>query len=340
MATQKKNSKLDELKNLEAQMQGNIEEQNIDDTPVLETEDTPVEVEEPVMETVEHVNTPTVVDGYRVLARYDMPHGGELYPVSWSFAYRCPTADEVANFSAINEQDQPAIIAAVQDLICKCVVIVDTNSQKQISSKEINDGDRLFFMLKLREFYLPQSPITYNTLCSFCKEKLEVNLTAASLGYYKITDKVMDSFDGRTFNIDMGLTSGPIIFRIPTFETSSRIFRYILNTYRKKSEHSQDSEAFNKRFLLVAPFLYETGTETIEALKAKFRSISRDGERLKAYVDLANNLKFDNKEVIRFTHESPECGSEEVAEIRFPGGWKRMFVGKNSYNGIFASDDE
>lgn len=276
--------------------------------------------------------TPSIIDGYKILPLVELPHNGRLYPHTWSFAYRCPTADEIANFSSVNENDQPSIINAIQELIRKCVVIIDTETQRQVSSLEINDGDRVFFLLKLREFYLGNQPISYNTMCMSCKEEIIVNLTAASLQYWPISDKIFESFDGRTFSLDMGLSSGNVVFRIPTFDISQRIFRYIMNTYKNRDNSNKESEVFKKEFLLVAPFLYETGKESIGALKNKFRQISRDGERLKAYVDLANNLKFDNKETFIYTHD---CGSEEVAEIRFPGGWKKLFIGKNSYNGLF-----
>lgn len=333
---QEKDSKLRELAELEKEQSKNAE---IDKTLNSEFHDEKIKKlssssnlkEEKMIEDEENSIQPSIIDGYKLIPNNELPHNGRLYPVSWSFAYRCPTSEEIANFSSVNENDQLSIINAIQELIRKCVVIVDTDSQKQISSLEINDGDRVYFLLKLREFYLPNDPISYNTMCLSCKEQITVNLNSASLQFYHISEKIFNSFDGRTFNLDMGLTSGPIVFRIPTFNTSQRIFRYITNTYKNK-ENTKESEVFNKKFLLVAPFLYENGNESVEALKNKFRQISRDGERLKAYVDLANNLRFDNKETFVYTHD---CGSEEVAEIRFPGGWKKMFVGSSTYNGLF-----
>lgn len=336
--TQEKENKLRELQNLEQQEKTNevndvlnSEEHSEKIRKRSSTSKTNKDDMPQVLEEKDNVNQTSIIDGYKILPIVELPHNGKLYPSSWSFAYRCPTSEEIANFSSVNENDQLSIINAIQELIRKCVVIIDTDTQHQISTLELNDGDRVYFLLKLREFYLPNDPISYNTMCLSCKEKITVNLNAASLQFYHISDKIFDSFDGRTFTLDMGISSGPIVFRIPTFDTSQRIFRYITNTYKNK-ENTKESEVFNKKFLLVAPFLYESGKETIEALKNKFRQISRDGERLKAYVDLANNLRFDNKETFVYTHD---CGSEEVAEVRFPGGWKKLFVGSTSYNGIF-----
>ena len=104
----------------------------------------------PKLETkVSNDEKPNLLDGYIPLDRNDLPNYGDLYPSSWNFAYRCPVAKEVANFSTISEDDQPGILIAVEDLIKKCVVIFDTESEKQISSGEINDVHRLYFLLNL-----------------------------------------------------------------------------------------------------------------------------------------------------------------------------------------------
>lgn len=329
MFEKSKQDKLDELQALESQAKGNLEPDSINDQKIEDAESQYVHDGEPEKS---EESRPSIIDGYKILQRNLLPFAGAFYPSTWEFAYRCPLSNEVANFSTINEKDQPAIMSAIEDLISKCVVIIDSQTGHQISARSINDGDRMFFFLLLRDFYLPGSPITYTTMCMFCKSPVDVAITAGSLRYKMPTQKMIDSFDGRKFTLDMGLNE-PIIFLIPTLEISSRIFRYIAKVYKNDgSDNSKDSEAFNKQFLLIAPFLYEKGNETVEQLKNKFRKIKADGERLNAYVTLANLLKLDNLDVISYQHD---CGSEEEAAIRFPDGWKKMFVGKGGYNGLF-----
>lgn len=317
------NIKLSELDMLESlAKQETSTQHDVEDT----MQESAVEEEENVVE------MPSIIDGYKILNRDTIPFQGKFYPKSWSFAYRCPVSVEVANFSTINEKDQPAIMSAIEDLICKCVVIIDTETGKQISSRQINDGDRMFFFLLLRDFYLPGFPISYTTMCMFCKSPVEVAITAESLRYKMPSQKIMDSFDGRKFSLDMGLKQN-ISFLMPTLEISSKIFRYITKVYKNESsDNSKETEAFNKQFLLIAPFLYESGREPIEALKNKFRNIKSNGEMLNAYVTIANLLKLDNLETIAYQHD---CGSEEEAAIRFPDGWKKMFISKGAYNGMF-----
>ena len=227
---------------------------------------------------------------------------------------------------------------AIEDLIRKCFVIVDSNNGNRVSSGELIDGQRMFFLLLLREYYLPGKFISYNTMCVSCKEPVEVHLTAKSLRYKDITDKFLESYDGRNADVNISTKEGMvnIKFVVPTLNTASRVFRYMINTYKKAQGNDgvkKDKEVFDKQFLLIVNFLYETGHETIEQLKHKFNNIKKDGKLLEAYVILANNFKMDNYETIYFTHD---CGSEEEAQIKFPGGWKGMFIDESSVEELFG----
>lgn len=314
----------DNLRNLEER----LEHEGLLNTDVNETE----KVEE--RQTLGDYKLPTAVDGYRILNNSDLPFGGMLYPENWRFGYRCPTSMEVANFSTINEDDQPAIISATEDLIKKCFVIVDSNKQQEVSTTQINDGDRLFFFLKLREFYLHDKPIQYIVMNQTHNEPVTVSFLAELLQFPELNDKLLACFDGRTFTIPVENQEEPIKFLIPTFEISSRIFRYMLKSYKevqKDSDKIKNVDSFDKQFLLVAPYLYINGNETVEALKAKFKIIQKNDILLNAYITIINRLKLNNLEKIEYTYKE----STEEALIKFPGGWKNMFIDKRALGGIF-----
>lgn len=277
---------------------------------------------------------PSSIDGYRYIPNEELPFGGKLYVESWRFAYRCPTSLEVANFSTISEEDHQAIIASVEDLIKKCYIIVDSETNKQISTSEINDGERLFFFLKLREYYLFDKPITYIAMNQTYQEPVTVSLVASLLAFPELNEKLLACFDGRMFTIPVEDIEEPIKFLIPTLETSSRIFRYVIKSYKdvqKEDSKIKNTDAFDKQFLLVAPYLYEIGTENIESLKNKFKTIRKNDKLLSAYITIINKLKLNNFDKIVYTYKE----SEEEALIKFPGGWKQMFIDKGALGGIF-----
>lgn len=276
-----------------------------------------------------------IIDGYRTLERHEMPFGGVFYPSSWEFAYRCPTTKEVANFSTIADGDNSKIITTITDLIKKCFIIVDRTKQQEVPSAQINDGERLFFFLKLREFYMYDKPIEYITMSQNFDEPVTVKFVADSLQFKTPSNKLLECFDGRTFSIPVPNLSEPIKFLIPTLETGSRIFRYVLKSYteaqKDTSDNMKNSEAFNKDFLFLAPYLYVTGEENIESLKLKYKQIEKNDDQFKAYIQIINSLNITNAEQIKYMYKE----SEEEALMKFPGGWKHIFIDKNAFSGLF-----
>lgn len=318
----KETEKLDAL----AQLEGAASSENTQVDPV------PAPVVESTPATEKPVNT---LDGYQRIAREQLPQFGELYPESWEFAYRCPTAKEIANFSTINEQDQPGIIVAVEDLIRKCIVIYNTETESVVDTGEILDGHRTFFLLLLRDYYLPSNPVQYRAVCQTCHESYDTTLNYNKLDYSELREKLLAAYDGRKFKLNLNDTE--IEFRVPTLETTGRIFKYIIRILRNNQNTDKNKESdnvvYDKQFLFIAPYLFVTGKETIRDITFKYKAIQRNNQLLQAYLTVINNLKLDNEET--FEDTCPHCGAIEESAIRFPGGFKKLFIGTKDASGYF-----
>lgn len=275
-----------------------------------------------------------IVDGLKILDRSELPFGGVFYPESWKFAYRCPTTKEVANFSTIQENDQARIISATEDLVKSCFTIIDTDKQKEVSTNEINDGERLFFFLKLREYFLHDKPIEYVVMSAEKQEPVTVRFLASSLIYPTPKTKLLECFDGRMFTIPMPNSNEEIKFLIPTLGRSNRLFNFMMKKYKEANKEDSDgkaeADAFDKQFLYFAPFLFETGNEKIAELKAKYKKIISNEPLMKAYLSIINKMKLTNKESLIIDEES-----EEETPIKFPGGWKSIFDDKSTFEDLF-----
>lgn len=319
MAEEDKN--LENLKRLEAEKSKQFnEEENIDE----------------VIETTDEKTETSIVDGYKKLNRSEMPFGGKLYPEFWDFHYRCPSTKEVANFSTIDEEDKPGIVKAVTSLISKCFVIIDTDKQREVSSKELNDGERLFYFLKLREFYLNETPIQYNVVNEDVDDGVvKVNFFAASLVFPELKEGLMSKFNGRTFEFEYpGCDDDRIKFLIPTLKTSERILNYVQNLHRKVNDRSKDSVKvgdFDKQLLLFAPFLYETGKESVKSLRTKFIELQKNDAKYRTLNTIITKMNLSNLEYIKYTID----GNEEDCLMKFPGGWKGMFVNNDEFADVF-----
>jgi hypothetical protein len=280
-------------------------------------------------------------DLYKKIDKSDLPFNGMLYPESWQIAHRVPTPDEIAEFSTVNEDDQAGIVNAISELVRKCYIIYDVENKKQISSGELNDGEKMFFFLRLRESYLEDNaPIKYSVINQTYNETVEISFTSASLEYPELTEKLLQSFDGRKFSIKMPRIETPIQFYIPTVNLSQKIFKYILATYKeidnaqngKKSKNSGDKTSIDKKFLLILPYLFETGEENIQSLKQKYLGIKNNPELYKAYITIANSLNLTNYEKITYIYKE----SEEEALIKFPMGWRKIFDDTESLSELFG----
>lgn len=280
---------------------------------------------------------PNLVDGWRVINNDDLPNHGVLYPSSWRFAYRCPTAKEVINFSTVDDRDTPAIMAAIEDLVRKCVKIWDLDTEQEVSSTEINDGHKLYFILKLREFYIPNNYIQLSSICEICHEEYNVELKPESIIYPELSETLIEAYDGRIFSLYMGDSDEPIRFRIPTIGTTSRLFKYMVRVYNdrntKDKEKKDNKLMFDKSFLKIAPFLFITGREPVVEIIAKFKKIKDNEKLLESYVSIIDNIQLDNASEIYSV--CPKCDGEGTVEIAFPGGWKKIFAKDLDTKGYF-----
>ncbi len=285
--------------------------------------------------------TANILDGYKPIMNEELPQQGKFYPESWNFAYRCPESLEVANFSTIQDNDQTGMIQAVEDLIRKCVIVYDSDKDKLVSTGEILDGHRQFFLLKIREFYLIKNKIEYTAMCSFCHEAMNINLVATKLLYKDFSQELYNVFDGRNFlfpveNNSEGEEREPINFRVPTLNTSSKILKYMMKTYKDNSSDRDNKEEkiiYDKKFLLLAPYLFVDGNENVKGIIEKYKRLKKDSLLLQEYIEIINKLKLDQYDYIE--NKCEHCESVEEAPVRFPGGWKNLFIGKTKISELF-----
>lgn len=290
----------------------------------------------------EESDRPNTVDGWKTIDHDNMPNRGVYYPSSWNFAYRCPKAKEVVNFSAINENDIAAVYAATEDLIRKCVKIWDNDSNKEIAPSEINDNDRFFFMLKLREFYVSSTDaaIKMTHICPTCSKEYEEPLYADSLKWKMPNDTLLEAYDGRIFTLEMG--DRTIKFRIPTISTTGRIFRQIVQLVRdqQNGRKTNDSVKHSKYvtdqvFLKISPFLFVNGRESFNDIINKYKSLEKDDELLEIYSNVIDSIELANYTYI--DGKCPYCEAEDAVDITFPG-YRTFFKKSIDKRGYFTND--
>lgn len=325
---QERQAKLEALKQMEggnAPISDDYNDKEVDSDPIPSAPTMGIKYSEE--------NRPNKIDGNFIIEREQLPHHGLYYPESWNFAYRCPKSEEVAIFSTFDPRDQVGIMVAVADLIRKCVVIYDDENDMTIPTGEICDAHQPFFMLKIREAYLSNNPILIDVICQNDLENFQAPFTADKFKYKIPNEKLLSIYDGRVFHFKFNNISEPIAIRIPTLSTSSKIYKYLTKVYRSAQSTSSKDKAlekynkifYDKLFLLFAPYLFVTGSETISDIVNKFKELKKPENELifKCYLEIINSFKLDNYPT--FDVECPKCGGLDEAEIRFPE-WRYMFI--------------
>ena len=108
----------------------------------------------------------------------------------------------------------------------------------------------------------------------------------------------------------------------------------MVNKYREANDHKKEKlnkDEFDRKFLLLLPFLYEEGNEKIESLHLKYKSIQKNENLLKAYLTIATKMIHTNEEYLLINYQ----GEEEKTDIKFPGGWKNIFIDNKSFEDLF-----
>ena len=93
--------------------------------------------------------------GWHEIPRDQLPYGG-LYPSTWTFRHRAALGKEVAFFSTINPEDPFSVLEGMNLIITTCVEIVDQKDGHKVNTDMINEMDRLFFVLKVRDLTMPE----------------------------------------------------------------------------------------------------------------------------------------------------------------------------------------
>jgi hypothetical protein len=320
-----------------------VQPKSIGESPSQEVEDLEIKEEQPKKPSFTLSGTlsnePPTNGYYKINSAY-LPQGGILYPESWEFAYRCPTASEVSNFSTVQENDQAGIVQVIEDLIKKCVIIYDSSEDKQISANEILDGHRTFFLLLLRNIYLPGQPLKYGAVCNYCHDSFDAILAADKLKYFEINEELLKYYDGRIFRIPLDGIDQTIDFYVPTLGITSKVFKHIVKTYKTNQSdknRTEDKTIYDKQYLLFAPFLFDNPTQNMNDIRSKYNKIIKNPLLLQAYLDLATGLKFHNDDEVE--NECDKCGSTEETPIRFPGGIQKLFIGKSALSKYFGQNN-
>lgn len=280
-------------------------------------------------DTSEHESAGSMIrTGWIQLDMEEFGERAQFYPSDWTFYIKPATVSDIKNYSSIDEERPDQVIEIFNEMI-KNNVKITSKSEGNISPLKINSWDRLFILLKIREYTFTTGELSFEALCDVCDEKLTYKLTSDSLSYdipdQEIIDKYWDretrtwTIDPREFNI-----SGPVTkFHTPTLEVDTAIFN-------KTLEKGMQKKKINESLLKFLPWMVKHVSLRDDKLNERFIEeatvtyTSWGMEMFGLMDEFISNITVTQKNELRTICQN--CGEEVISPIQFPNGLRGIFA--------------
>lgn len=253
----------------------------------------------------------------------------KFYPEDWVFYVRPATVEAVRNWSMLDETNGNSIDDVFNEILKYCLSIKTKTGAK--SWQEINNWDRLFFILMIREYTFAkgENNIEFFEDCYECDESVRFTVESQALMYELPDESVFEYYDSenRQWYIDpihFGVNSQePITLYLPTLEKDANIKAWLISEYQENEKKKIDPV-----FIKFLPWLLPKVSKDLNAAKMQIRKAemtfkSWDTEMFSFMNDVHKNIAVIPQQNISAI--CPNCGEEVVVKLRFPNGVGSIF---------------
>jgi rRNA maturation protein Nop10 len=270
-----------------------------------------------------------IADGWIPVDRREMGIRSQFYPENWEFYIRPATVQAIKNWIGIDEKNALQMNNTFDEIIKLCVRIKVGDSS--MSWSHINTWDRLWFILKVREYTFASNKktVTFEDSCEECGEEITFELLAKNLHYeFPDPDIVEKHWDPETleWHIDpaeYGVNGErEITLWVPTLAKQQAIIDWAQRQYQRKKKLD---ETFVSTFL---PWMIEKASRDEVQFDRQVQKIERAykdwGVPMYSLMnDIIRNITINPKETLK--QVCPHCGEEVVSNVQFPNGIKVLF---------------
>lgn len=272
-------------------------------------------------------NFPRISEGWNQIDRSEMGIRSQFYPEDWAFFVRPATVEAIKNWSAIDETRLDVINSVFNDIVRTCVSI--KSAEGNIPWSRINSWDRLWFILKVREFTFKngESKVEFNDTCTECEQEIHYVLEPKSLFYEfpdpEVVEKHWNAME-RAWYIDpkdYGLDRQSVKLYIPTLEKDQAILEWCIARQRANKK-------IDKVFLRFLPWMLAKVPKdptVLDKFITEAQMIFRnwDVDMFDFMDEVVRNITINPSEKLR--QVCPHCGEEVVSNVRFPNGVRALF---------------
>ena len=273
-----------------------------------------------------------IANGWIPIDRAEMGERSRFYPDSWEFRVRPATVEAIKNWSSVDEENPITLNNILNEIIKSCVSIKGPDGN--ISWGKVNDWDRFWFILKVREYTFSkgEAKVAFDDECPNCDCTLHYELKPQALYFEYPDEDIIEKHWNpveRAWYIDpkqYGLEGKQTIkLQIPTLDKTAAVYDWIV-------EQAQQEKKVNETFVKFLPWLLKKVPKDKKMLEKEIKECehvfkSWDIDLFNFMDDVLRNINvvMDQK----LTQRCPMCGEEVQSTVRFPMGIKSLFIVQN-----------
>ncbi len=269
--------------------------------------------------------------GKMVIDREEMGERSQFYPADWEFWIKPTTVSDIKSWSSIDDENLKQINDALNEILKSCLTI--KSSTGAITWSRINSWDRLWFLMKIREysFINGENSIEFDAECIYCSDSVHYKLTSDALVFESPDMDIVERhwnaesmkwiINPKEYDVEKSPT---VTLYNPSVEKDDTILNYM---QARVNANKNIDTAFTQFLPWLLPRVSKD-QRVIEKLIAEaegnYKSWSIDMYNF--MIEVLDNIAIKPSE--QLSAICSKCGEEVVSQIRFPNdrGLKSLFA--------------
>ena len=254
-----------------------------------------------------------------------LPSNGFGYPKGFELAIRSAKVSEIRHFSTVDESDRLDLDDKLNHMISKCMRIKWDGGV--LDPMDLWYEDRFFVVMSIRDMTFIKGenrillPLQKNCKSDKCSLPNEIELRSNFLDSFELDLDLIKRYNPEKYCFEFVPKDGSpgIDLYIPTIGVTTKCRRIL------KSKRNTEKK-FDESFADVSTFIIPDWRNLDERTYDQYERSSADWTPLQfSIVDqMSKKINFATKSRIFTKCES--CGGEAAASIRFPGGYRSLFI--------------
>lgn len=263
--------------------------------------------------------------GWQPLDVQSLPSKGMFYPEGTKVFVRAATGGEIKHWSTMNVEKFEEVDEHINYIIEKCCKISIPGTEHMGGNwKDLNDIDRLYILLAIRDFTFPKGS---NELMFNISENEQIPILKDNIDFVSFPEELMRYYDDTERCFKLKFKNGKVInLYITTLGVGAWLRSYI---YQKQ----QTREQIDQDFLLYAPLLIKNYRKfSNRSYENMIEESSQWGiTEWSALSHFRDIIMSQTEPMIKYIDEA---GVERSAPLTFRGGFKSIFTISDPLQGL------